>query len=278
MEAKAGWLDRTLSPGLLRWEAVAVCLVTWLSLLAIPVSLGGLGLGWDALNHHIYLGWTAEQHRFDLDFLGAGFQSFQSPYLYWPVYKMAASGWTGLSAGAVLASLHIVVVWPVWMLARACVPGSSFFHLAMRVLAVALALASSVVLSAFGSSMNDVLAAAPLVWAVALVVGPIARGEVAGTTARRNVALSGVCAGLAVGLKLSNGPLAACMPALWWLYARDLRSRVQTTSLGVLGASAGFFLGYGHWGWLLWKEFGNPVYPFHGQWFALLRLWLGYPG
>jgi hypothetical protein len=272
-------LERAVPAALLRWECALVCLVAWACLLLIPVSLGELGLGWDAVNHHIYLGWTAEQHRFDRDFLGAGYQSFQSPYLNWPVYKMAVSGWTGVSTGVVLASLHVVAVWPVWMLARTCVPGGAVFDVAMRALAVALALVSSVVLSAFGSTMNDLLAAAPLVWAVALAMEPTARA--AGMTpavARRYVVLSGMCAGFAVALKLSNGPLAVLMPGLWLLCARELRDRLTAVLLGSLGVLAGFLLGYGHWGWLLWRHFGNPVFPFYDHWFAPLRAWLGWAG
>lgn len=272
-------LERALPAALLRWEAVLVCLAAWGFLLAIPLSLGELGLGWDALNHHIYLGWTAQQHRFDRDFLGAGYQSFQSPYLYWPVYRMAVGGWNGMWAGAVLASLHLIAVWPVWMLARRCMPGRTVFDLAMRVLAVALALMSGVVLSAFGSSMNDLLAAAPLVWAVALAMEPVTRtGDPGPAAARRWVLLSGLCAGLAVAVKLSNGPLAVFMPGLWLLGARGPRRRLAAVLLGSIGTLAGFLLGYGYWGWLLWRHFGNPLFPFYDHWFAPLRAWVGWAG
>ena len=278
-QARPTLLERAVPAALLRWEGGLVCLVAWGVLMAIPLSLGELGLGWDALNHHIYLGWTAEQYRFDRDLLGAGYQSFQSPYLNWPVYKMAASGWTGVSAGMVLASLHLLAVWPVWMLARACGRGGAVFDVAMRFLAVVLALLSSVVLSAFGSTMNDLLAATPLVWAVALAMEPTTKPTaMAPAATRRYVMLSGLCAGLAVALKLSNGPLAVLMPGLWLLCGREVRGRLGAMLTGGLGALAGFLLGYGYWGWLLWRYFGNPVFPFYDHWFAPLRGWLGWVG
>jgi hypothetical protein len=277
-QARPPFLERAL-PAVLRWEGLAVCLVAWGFFLAIPLSLGELGLSSDALNHHMYLGWTAEQHRFDRDFLAAGYQSFQSPYLYWPVYKMASIGWTGVAAGAVLASLHMVAVWPVWMLARICVPGGSLFDVVMRALAVALALLSSVVLATFGSSMNDLLATAPLVWAVALAMEAAAQvANIAPAPARRYVALSGLCAGLAVALKLSNGPLAIWMPGLWLLCGRESRGRFGAALLGSLSALIGFLLAYGYWGALLWRYFGNPVFPFFDNWFASLRALLGWVG
>lgn len=276
-ESRPQLLERAAPAALLRWEGAIVLLVAWGLLMSIPAFLGGMGLSWDALNHHIYLGWTAEQHRFDRDFVAAGYQSFTFPYLYWPVYKMAVGGWTGLAAGTVLASLHVVAVWPVWMVARICLPGESMFDVAMRALAVALAFLSSVALSTFGSSANDLLAAAPLLWAVALAMEPAARsGAVAPAVARRYVSLSGLCTGLAVAAKLSNGPLALLMPALWLLCARGPRRRLGAVLLGSLGALSGMVLAYGYWGWLLWRYFGNPVFPFYDHWFAPLRGWLGW--
>lgn len=277
-QAAFSFLERPVPAAVLRREGLLVILLAWGCLLAIPLSLGRFGLGWDALNHHIYLGWTAQQERFDRDFLGAGFQSFQSPYLYWPVFRMATGGWSGMSTGVVLASLHLVAVWPVWMLARLCAPGGTVFDLAMRILAVVLALMSSVVLSVFGASMNDLLAAAPLVWAVALAMEPAANVGMASAAARRNVLLSGVCAGLSVGLKLSNGPLAILLPGLWMLCARGLRARSTAVLLGTLGALAGFLVAYGYWGWELWRHFGNPIFPFYDHWFAPLRAWVGWAG
>lgn len=279
MQVPPSFLDRIVPSAVLRREGVLLSLAAWAFLVSIPLSLGELGLSSDALNHHLYLGWTAEQHRFDRDFLGAGYQTFQAPYLYWPFYRMAIGGWSGAAAGALLASLHVLAIWPLWMLARACMPGQTVFDVLMRALAVALALLSGLVLSAFGTSMTDVLGAIPLVWAVALAMEPVARG--AGmplANVRCYVALSGLCAGLAVALKLGNGPLAVLLPALWLLCGRGWMRRLGSVLLGSVGVLAGFLLGYGYWGWLLWRHFGNPVYPFYDHWFAPLRGWLGWAG
>ena len=277
--ARVPRLDRAVPAALLRWEGVLVCLAGWGLLLLVPLSLGEFGLSSDTLNHHVYLGWTAEQQRFDRDFLAAGYQSLVSPYLFWPVYRLVAGGWSGVAAGMVLATLQAIVVAPVWMLARACVPGRSVFDVAMRSLAVALAFASCVVLSAFTASMNDLLAATPLVWSLALALEPVIRIRVtAPAVALRYVLLSGFAAGLSVALKLSNGPLAILMPLLWLLCARGWRGRLAAALGGGVAALGGFLLGYGYWGWLLWRHFGNPVYPFYDGWFAPLRAWLGWAG
>lgn len=264
-------LERPAPAALLRWEAALVCLLAWAAFVSIPLSAGALGLSWDALNHHIYLGWTAEHPRFDRDFVAAGYQSYQFPYLYWPVYRLAMLGASGAAAGVVLASLLVLAVPPVWMLARACAPGPGLFDLALRWLAVVLAFLSSVMLSMVDSSQNDMLAAIPLVWAVALAMEPIVQRGMASGTARGYVLASGVCAGIAVAAKLSNGPLAILLPALWWMCARGLPARLRVTAIGCLATLAAFTLVYGYWGWQLWQHFGNPIFPLYDGLFAPLR-------
>jgi hypothetical protein len=276
--ATAGLLERPAPAALLRREGLLVCLLAWAAFVSIPLSLGGIALTWDTLNHHVYLGWTAQQQRFDRDFLGAGYQSFTSPYLYWPLYRMAIAGWSGLAAGVLLASLHVVVVWPLWMLARVCVPGPTVFDVTMRALAVALGLFSGLVLSVFGTTLNDLLAATPLVWSVALAMQPAARTDMPLASARRYVLWSGLCAGLSVALKLSNGPLAILLPALWLFCARGLVQRMVMAVLGGLATIVAFVVGYAPWGWLLWRYYGNPLFPFNDHWFAPLRALVGWAG
>jgi hypothetical protein len=266
-----------LLTALLRREGLLVCLVTVVFFVSVPLAQGELGLGSDALNHHFYLGWTAQQHRFDLDFLAAGYQAYTFPYLYWPLYQMGAAGWSGVAVGAMLAALQAVLVAPpVWLLARACMPGATWFDFVMRVLGVALAFLTGVMLSVLDATMNDLLAAAPLLWSMALAVQamPGARSDAPGAV-RWPVLLSGLCAGAAVAAKLSNGPLAILMPGLWWLCGRGWRSRMTTVALGSAATLLAFALLYGYWGWLLWHYFGNPIFPFHHDWFEPLRRWAG---
>lgn len=269
-------LERELPASVLRWEALAVCIAAWVAFVSIPLAQGEIGLSWDALNHHIYLGWTAEHPRFDRDFVAAGYQAYQFPYLYWPVFKLATGGWSGAAAGVVLATLHLIAVPPVWMLARTCMPGRTLFDAAMRALAVVMAFMTGVVLSLFDATQNDLMAAAPLVWALALAMQPLGSIESAKSTARRWVLWSGICAGVSVAFKLSNGPLAILLPLLWVLPAGSLRERATNVLVGGVATILGFLVTYGYWGALLWKHFGNPVYPFYGHLFDALRIALGH--
>jgi hypothetical protein len=261
---------------LLRWEpwlTVALCAV---GLTSIPLGLGHIGLSWDALNHHIYLGWVADHPRFDRDYLAASYQSYQFPYLYWPVYKLAVGGASGMVAGVVLAQLPLIGVPAIWRLARACMPGREWFDLAMRTMGVALALMSGVVLSMFDSTGNDLLAAIPLVWAITVALEPIAGRSPDEARLRRAACVSALLAGVSIAFKLSNGPIAAVLPLLWLWPGGSLSGRLQRLVLTGLFGLLGFVMVHGYWSWLLWTHFGNPIYPFYDPWFEPLRAWSGW--
>lgn len=264
------WVQRFVA-----WEFSLLLIFSWLAFISIPLALGEMGISWDALNHHIYLGWTAEHPRFDQDLFAASGQTFQYPYLYWPVYKLSQSGLPGKWAGVVLATLHWTIVPPVWMIARCCMPGKQGFDVLMRFIAVVLAFMTGVVLSMFDSTSNDLLAAVPLVWALAQAMKPLCEPKAQRLALNRSIILSGLCAGVSVAFKLSNGPLVILLPGLWLLAANSLRQKMLNVLVGCLAVAAGFSLAYGYWGWQLWSHFGNPIYPFDDHWFVLLRVWLG---
>ena len=265
-EAAAAWI--------LRREGWLVYLLGALAFCAIPLSLGYLGLSWDAVNHHIYLGWTAEQPRFDKDYVPTGYQAYQFPYLYWPFYKLASAGATGAVAGLVLALLHSLAIPPVWRIARNTIAGDDLFAAGMRALAVLLAFMSAAILSLFDTTSNDLLASIPLLWAYAFALQALVAAE---ERAWQGMVLSGALAGVAVACKLSNAYLVLALPTIWLCAPGSWPARLGRCILAGAALLAGFALCYGYWGWQLWTHFGNPVYPFLDSWFDMLRTLVGRP-
>jgi hypothetical protein len=254
--------------------AIAVVFV-WLALVAMILIHGGIGISWDALNHQVYLGWSADAARFDRDVMPAAYQTYQFPYLYWPLYRLALGNFSGMQAGIVLVSLQMITVPPAWIVARSCMPEASWFGTAMRLMGVGLAFLSGLVLSLFTSTSNDLLAAAPLLWAIAAVFPYAARSD-AQRLPYGAVVLSGALGGLSVACKLSNGPLVLLLPLLWVTPPQGWRRRVAAGIFGSIAIVLAFALAYGTWGIQLWKLHGNPIYPFADAWFAHLRTALGW--
>ena len=269
-------LPKALPAAFLHAEGWIVWLLGAAAFAAVPVVLGGIGLSWDAINHHIYLGWIIEHPRFDRDFAAAFYQAYQYPFLYWPVYKLAMGGASGVFAGVVLALMQSLAVPPAWIVARACCPGDSWADAAFRWLGVVIAFLGALTLSLLDSTSNDMAAAIPLLWSVALAF--LAAG-IPQDQPRRVLfwmALSGLAAGIAVGFKLSNGPLALVMPLAWAMARGTPTQRVQRVMLAGVLTIAGFVLAYGYWGWQLWVHTGNPIYPFADGAFDHLRSALGW--
>jgi hypothetical protein len=261
---KMGWLAKL--------ELPIILFTMWLVFISVPLYLGQVGLGWDGLNHQIYLGWVANSPRFDKDYMAASLQAYQFPYLYWPVYKLAALGVSGLTAGIVLSSLHLITVPPVWMVAKALIPGKDWLHIALRQAAVALAFMSAVPLKTLEATGNDLLAAAPMLWAIAFAFKAITfqKTELAFSIPRISV-LSGLLGGLAVACKLSNGPLVVFLPFFFLVCRGRSVERFQWGLINAFAIGLGFCLAYGYWGYQLWLQFGNPLFPFYDNLFEPVR-------
>ena len=229
-------------------------------LAALPLHAGAWGWSSDALNHHIYLGLISESPRWHLDVTAASVQGWQYPYLYWPVYRLALLPLDGAVAGALWAALLCaLIVPPVWMTSLRLLPqtnptrqgtAQAVFE---RSAACVLAFLSLVVLSALDTTANDPLATVPLLWALALMAAP--------APSDRSAAAAAALWGISSAFKLSNA-LALPLLLVWWWRSPGWPLPLRR-GLGIaIGALAGFTLAYAPWGWQLWRQMGNPFYPF----------------
>jgi hypothetical protein len=245
----------------------------WIELLALTCLAAGMAAGsilseghwawsWDALNHHIYLGLISESLRWDLDVAAASVQTYQYPYLYWPVYRISLLPITGAQAGMLWAVFQVLmVVPPVWLCSFHLLPsdGRTAQAIFERSAACALALSSIVVMAAIGTTSNDLMAAVPLLWAVALMAAP--------RTSDRRAGAAAALWGISTAFKWSNG-LAIPLLLFWWWQSEPSRSRLNRAGCLAFGAVAGYAVTYAPWGWQLWHVTGNPFYPFFGSWFG----------
>lgn len=243
-------------------EVVLVTLAAAAAVAAVPLAAGQWAWSWDGLNHHVYLGLIAESPRWHLDVAAASVQTYQYPYLYWPVYRLSQLDIGGAHAGALWsAALATLIMPPVWLAARRLLPaeGSRAQAVFERVAACALALASVVVLAAINTTANDLLAAVPLLWAIALMC--------ADQPSDRRAAFAAALWGVSIAFKLSHA-LAAPMALVWWWRHPGWPLPWRRGALIAAGVIAGYAVAHAPWGWQMWLETGNPFHPFLGQFFG----------
>lgn len=253
------------------WELVFLLLIVGGVFLSIPLSLGRLGLSWDTLNHQVYLGWQAESPRFDRDYMAASLQSYQYPYLYWPLYALTRTGVSGEQAGVIMALLHFVLIPPMWGISKTLIPGRGWEPAVLRIAGVIMSFASILILKAFEVPGNDLLSCAPLIYALHMALRHVGRTAIesrslASYSVMKAASVAGAMAGLSVAFKLSNGFAAVFLPLLLLLGPQGARfiERVKSMVACAAGMAIGFVLSYGYWGYLLYKEFGSPLFPFWG--------------
>lgn len=241
------------------FELVALTLIAALAAAWLPWNAGYMGWSWDALNHHVYLGMTAQHPRWDLDVLPASNQTYQYPYLYWPVYRL--SQWTdsGVWAGAAWAALQAAMLLPpVWLISYRLLPEeeSVWVGLAERTASCVFAAMSVALWSSLETTANDLLAATPLLWAVAV--------GLKSDCSNRTLVTMGLLYGISVAFKLSNALFAPMLLVWWWSQRTPHFSAARALSLS-FGSLAGFMLAYVPWGLQLWRHMGHPFYPFLGR-------------
>lgn len=239
-------------------EIIATTMVAWALMVIIFLKFGSFGFSWDALNHHIYLGWMAHHSRLDLDLWAAASQSYQYPYLYLPIYEFYSHGIDGSLVGIATISMSSIAIPAVWLISNTLVAERSWGAVIFRIGAVLLAFSSAMVLSTFATTANDFFAALPMIWAIALALISYERMK-NGSAERYFGLLATFMAGVSVGLKVSNIVIAVALPLLLFHEIKALQGRRIVSFM--LCSLAGYLLTYGYWGWKMWTRFGDPYYP-----------------
>jgi hypothetical protein len=229
---------------------------------AVWTVFAGKDVNWDLLNYHYYLPFELVRGRLAQDFFAASAQSYLNPIGYLPFYLMVSSGWHSVFASAALAVAHGTSLTLLYLLAWRL-----FAHLPQRErvvfsgLGTAIGAATAVYWATVGSSFLDPLLVPPMLGALLLLLD-------GGRGAVRRAALAGTLFGAAAALKYSNAifalaalPLALAMPGLAG------GSRLRAFLAYIVGGAVAVGVLAGPWFVLMYREFGNPVFPLMNAWF-----------
>jgi hypothetical protein len=222
----------------------------------------GRDLNWDQLNYHFYAAYLYLDDRVSQDFMGASFQGYLNALAYVPFYLMVRANWHSLVIGSTLALIHSTCLWLTYGIARVLIPAQTAHREAVIAASVVLALLAPLYLVEIGSSFIDVTTTIPVLAGVLLVmafhVRP-ARGAL--------VFIGGALLGAACALKLTN-VIFALAAGVFVLFASVPLRRIAYLLAGyAIGGAIGFLLFEGSWALRLYREFGNPFFPFFNAWF-----------
>lgn len=214
----------------------------------------GEDANWDWQNYHEYNVWAVINGRYGTDTIPPGFQTYFNPIIYFPWYFLRHF-LPPPSGALIMGAVHGLNLALIFFLSRVLL-GNAGNGLTLAA-SVLLAAFGPMTLSEVGTSFSDILTALPIIAGITLML-------LAEQSHRaRFVFLAGLLFGAAVGLKLTNvafavGAAAALLP-----------SASPALALGclALGGAIGSAATGGAWSLMLWREFGNPVFPLFNGFF-----------
>jgi len=215
------------------------------------VMQGGKDLGWDVLNHHLYLPFSLWTGRYQTDLFAAGTQAYQNPLGYMPFYLLWLTGLPAWVLGSVLALGQGLCVWPLHRLATLVWPRAE--ERFWRALAVLTCMLAPAYLMVVGTTSIDPWGALAVLWALVLVLE-------SGSPAR-NALLAGALLGVAVAIKPSSLSFAPPLGAIGLVQCATGQRRWRDAAIFIAGVLLALVLMAGHWSWWLYRTFGSPTFP-----------------
>lgn len=240
------------------WRALAI-------VVSLAIALGwtfaqGKDVHWDAVNYHLYLGFSALHDRFAQDFFAAGPPAYLAPYAYVPLYLMSAAGWSAIAAATAIAAWHALALWLVFELAAAAgLRREDGRSPAWALLALLLAALNPVLLQGLGSTLSDISAGVPVLASWLALVYALRSGRT------RVLVLAGILGGIAATLKLSNAFFAIGAATALFFLPGPLATRARGLLVYGAACAVAFAVSLAPWALRLWSEFGNPLFPFLNQ-------------
>jgi len=241
-----------------RWLWPALFLACLLGAGARSIGLGK-DANWDLRNYHWYNAWAVLNDRLGWDLAPAQLQTWHNPLadlafhglveaLPWPRH---VAFWMGATAavGAFFLLRTLALAYPA---------GRSRGALTWITAAAAMGVTGAAGTATLGSTMNEWPSAALVMAALFFAARGIAGGA---STHWRAWALAGFLAGCAVGLKLTYAIFALGVVAAL-AFSGSAREGARRVACFTLFAGLGFLLSYGWWGWILWREYANPFFPY----------------
>jgi hypothetical protein len=225
----------------------------------------GKDMSWDFRNYHWYIPYAFLHGRMDFDVSVAHQATYYNPFLDIPFYVLATHtpSWFALGVLGAVQGANIV---PLYLIAR------SMLRLPWRRVAAALlafvCATGSLTVGLAGTTYYDNVLSLLILGGIAAIVcnrDRLRAGPLADALLISGVA--GFAVGAAAGLKLPEGLYAFGFAAALAVLPGNLKRRGARLLAGAIGGIAGVVLFAGFWFVKMYRETGNPLFPYFNQFF-----------
>ena len=256
----AGLIPRDLA----LWLVLA--LVSTIVLSQVAVYLG-VDANYDLLNYHLYNPFAVVEGRFAIDHNPASIQTYINPtldlLLTYPSYAVGMPQFASRLIGAIQGLNFVLILAIVLALKGSLGTSDRRLHIVFATVAAILGMTGALAISEIGTSFGDLTTAVAVLLGVLLALRSVSEHD--GSSDSRLVAAAGLLLGIAAGLKLTNAVYLVALGA--GLTLLNGRTWLKTAAAFGLAAAVGLVAAHGWWSWFLWRETGNPVFPFFNNLF-----------
>lgn len=241
-----------------------ICLGVYSILCLVWGARIGPLFSWDYLHYHLYVVQAWWQGRLPEELFAASAQSYLNPWPHLPfylVYRLIDDSYLGT---LVMALLHSLNLWALHFVICQLVSPDDLFRRVAVFVGVLLGALSPGFLLELGTSYADIVVSIPALFSLYLLLKKAKQQPCSGDW--KGVYLAAGLAGISVGMKPSL--LVFCLPLF---VAQLVVVRQGAFSLAWRGLLFGFLgmglTSLGHM-LMLWRSFGNPVFPLFNGFFA----------
>jgi hypothetical protein len=245
-------------------RAESLLLAACIAVAGAAAIAAGQDANWDLLNYHFYNPWAWLHGRYGDDIAPAGLQTFHNPLVDVPFYLLATADVPPRLVAFVLAIPAGIAAYAVHAIARLLfAPLEPPLARAAPIAALVVGMTGPIAQALVGTTMNEWTGTALLCVALLLVV----RGLHLQALRPATLALAGLLAGAACGLKLTAAPYVLAL-AFALVATRGLRQGMREGAILAVAVTAGLAITLGPWMTKLYALTGNPLFPYFNALFG----------
>lgn len=220
------------------------------------VFYAGKDLNFDALNYHLYAGYSAFDNRLDKDYFAASWQQYLNPYSHLPFYLMVKFDLNSKIVALVFTMFHALNLLIIYEISVTIHQKKNIFIPVF--LSLFFAFTNPIFLVELGSTFNEISTSVFVLFGWLLLVKSFYKNY---EKIRFLVFWAGVSIGVSVGLKITNIYFSiTALPLILLLNLSKPRLFFLVAIFGV-GGLLGVVVSTGYWFMELWSRFANPVFP-----------------